>query len=223
MTAVLAKAWNESPVGILSSDFRNEVDEYKEEEEVKEGEDGVVGGGGEVAVDWEACVLTECSTSNRKLFDLARKVRTHERLCGISLSPKECQEVFIKWESASKLYLRSRHDYFTEFLAKLESVKIPEGETLETAFQKSQDVAPPEQLKNYPNDAVQHFGSFCRLLHQKSGGNAIMLAQYPIAKLFKCTPHTISNWIRVLKYFGLLKLETKGSKGKSASTYFYLE
>jgi len=226
MTTVLAKSLKIDALTALSGDFRNEGKEDYEDEEVQEDdeyEDGVcvVGVWGEI--NGQECVLTKSGTSNRLLHLLARKVKGVEARAGKSFSLKQYQAVFKKWETASRPFLRSGNDYLSEFLAKLSCVKVPEGETLSEAFRKAQGAHTPAKLQDYPNAVVQHFGCLCRELHSMSNGQPIMLAQKPIAELFGCDPRTISNWIRALMTLDLLKLDKKGFKGKSASTYFYLD
>ena len=45
--------------------------------------------------------------------------------------------IFDKWEFESRPFLRQDHDYFTEFLAKLDCVTIPKGEALQAAFDRA--------------------------------------------------------------------------------------
>jgi hypothetical protein len=227
MTTVLAKSLKMDALTALSGDFRNEGKEDYEDEEIKEDDENEDGGawvcGVWKAINGQECILTKPSSSNRQLFNLARRVVASEKRRGKKLSTNQYLTVFKQWESASRLFLRSGNDYLSEFLAKLSSVKIPAGETLEAAFRKAQGTQAPEKLREYPNTDVQLFGSLCRELHSMSNGQQIMLAQQPIAELFGCDPRTISNWIRALMTLDLLKLDKKGFKGKSASTYFYQE
>jgi hypothetical protein len=53
--------------------------------------------------------------------------------------------IFAKWESASRPFLQPGHDYFTEFLAKLDCVTVPNGETLQAAFERAQRREPPSK------------------------------------------------------------------------------
>ena len=224
MKTVLAKSLNLDALPALSGDLHNEDKEYDEDNEVKEGnedEDGVEGVW--CVINGQSCVLSKSGTSNQQLHTLARKVRGLEKRSGKALSFNQYQALFRKWESASKPFLRSENDYLSEFLAKLSLVKIPEGETLEAAFKKAQGSQPPAKLQKYPVADVRLFGSLCRELHTMSKGQAIMLAQKSIAKLFNCTHQTISIWIGVLKTLGMLELVKRGSPGKPASTYFYQE
>jgi len=226
MRTVLAKFLKIDALPALEGDFRNEGKEDYEYEEVKEVDEDKDGGAWVVAwteINGQSCVLTKPSTSNRQLFNLARKVMAYEKRKGTKLSPNQYLTVFNQWKSASSPFLRSGNDYYTEFLAKLNCVKIPEGDTLAEAFRNAQGTPPPKKLIAHPNTSVRHFGSLCRELHTMSKGQAIMLAQGAIAKLFGCDARTISNWIMALRTLDVLKLEKKGFKGKSASTYFYQE
>jgi len=227
MTTVLAKSLNIDALAALSGDFRNEGKEENEDDELKEYDENEDGGvwvrGAWNAINGQSCVLIKSGTSNRRLHTLARKVRGLEVRLGKPLSVIKYQSIFRKWETESKPFLKPRNDYLTEFMAKLSLVKIPEGATLAEAFRKSQGSPPPEKLREYPVHNVQLFGGLCRELHLMSKGQAIMLAQGAIAKLFGCDARTISNWIMALRTLDILKLEKKGFKGKSASTYFYQE
>jgi len=220
MSGELTPKWNLD--ALPKGDFYNEGKEYKE---FNEEEDGVACGVGGLwdQINGNTTILTRPNSSNRNLHLLARKVRGWEKRKKRPLTPEEYFSAFQIWESGSKPFLREDNDYFSEFLAKLNHVTVPEGETLLEVFKCSQGTPPPTALCIHPNEKLQHFGSFCRELHSMSKGCTLLLAQDPIAKLFGCSQRTISTWISALVTLGVLKPVKKGTKGNGASTYLYLE
>src|SRR6267378_948513 len=98
---------------------------------------GVVGGSG------GQYVLNKSRTSNKMLHELARDVRGMERKRGKLLTGTQYKTICSKWEDASRPFLRKGHDYFVDFLAKLNCVTIPKGQTLGAAFQRAKRREPP--------------------------------------------------------------------------------
>jgi hypothetical protein len=119
--------------------------------------------------------------------------------------------------------LKPGHAYFTEFLAKLDCVTVPKGETLQTAFERAKRREPPPKVLIVCNQGVRLLASLCRELQETFGDRPIMLHQMSIAKLFGNGDHrNISNWIKVCKTLGLLRVAEPGRQGK-ATRYFYVE
>jgi hypothetical protein len=114
-------------------------------DELDESKDGCGG------VCWWKYVLKKPRASNKMLHELARAVRGVEIKRGKPLTFTQYKTIFSKWEDGSRPFLRKGHDYFTEFLAKLSIVTMPEGETLESAFQRSQSGQPPSKVLLVPN------------------------------------------------------------------------
>jgi len=216
----LADSWETEVPPVIPADFYNEVEESNEVNEVDEVKDGCGVCGG---VDWQSCVLKEKGTSNRELHRLARKVRGAERSRGKPFSEPEYYGVFKLWEDASKPSLKAGRDYYMEFLAKLQCVKVPEGESLAAAFQRSQTTPPLAKL-DYPRlQCLQPFARHCRELHKMANGQPITLAQEAHANLFKRDQRTVSNWIKALTSLGTLKLAVPHTIKKEAATYFFSE
>src|SRR5438045_2826393 len=110
----LADSWIENePVLAITEVFHDEVEEYDEIEETKDGCGGVA---------WQSYVLKKPQTSNKLLHELAREIRGVEKRQGKKMTPVQYKAIFNQWELASKPCLRPGHDYFTELLAKLDCV-----------------------------------------------------------------------------------------------------
>jgi len=211
----LADSWvEELPTAIPSKQL---YDEYEELDEVDESKDGCGG------VAWGDYVLKKSRTSNRMLLELARAVRGEEIRRGKSLSPTEYKTIFDKWEDASRPFLRKGHDYFTEFLAKLSIVTMPKGETLESAFKRAKGKQPPSKVSLVPNKGLRSLASLCRELQEMFHDQPIMLCQTSIAKLFKVSQQTISEWIRALRTLDVLRLAEPAVRNARAARYYFIE
>src|SRR5262249_11509441 len=88
-------------------------------------------------VAWQPYVLKKPNTSNKQLHELAREIRGVEKRRLRRLTVTHYKRIFDRWESASQPFLKPGHDYFTEFLAKLDCVTVPKGETLQAAFERA--------------------------------------------------------------------------------------
>ena len=133
------------------------------------------------------------------LHELARDVRGVELKRGKQLTLTQYKTIFSHWEDASLRFLRKGHDYFIEFLSKLSLVTMPKGETLESAFERSERREPPSKVLDVPSKGLQSLASLCRELQEMFGDQPIMLCQTAIAQLFKVSQPTVSEWIRVLE------------------------
>jgi hypothetical protein len=212
----LAESWvSDASSGAALAGFHDEVEEV---DELDEAEDGCVG------VVWQPYVLTKVNTSNKMLHELAREVRGVERRRGKKLTVVRYKTIYGKWEDSSRPFLRPNHDYFTEFLAKLEGVTVPKGENLQAAFERAKRREAPAKVSVIPNPKVRLFASLCRELQDMAGDQPIMLHQESLAKLFGHSSHrTVCDWIRVLKTVGVLKLAEAAIPMAKAARYFYIE
>ena len=168
-------------------------------------------------------MLKKARRSNETLLELVREVRGIEIKHGRRLTIQQYKTIFSHWEDASRPFLRKGHDYFTEFLAKLSIVTMPKGETLESAFQRSQSRQPPSKALLVPNKGLQSLASLCRELQEMFGEQPIMLCQTAIAKLFKVSQQTISEWIRALRTLEVLKPAEPAVKNVRAARYYFIQ
>ena len=138
----LAESWVEDALtGTTLEGFHDEVEEVDEVDEAKDGCGGGV---------WQPYALKKPHTSNKLLHELAREIRGVEKRRGRKLRATQYKMIFDKWESASRPFLRAGHDYFTEFLAKLDCVTVPKGETLQAAFERAKAKEPPPKFLAFP-------------------------------------------------------------------------
>src|SRR5262245_20478645 len=125
----LADSWVEDEqASAVSSNFHDEVEEH---DEVDETEDGCGG------VQWQQYVLKKGQTSNKMLHELAREVRGAENARGKKFTIRQYRFVIEQWTAESKPFLQPGHDYFTEFLAKLDCVTVPKGQTLRAVLERA--------------------------------------------------------------------------------------
>jgi len=70
---------------------------------------------------------------------------------------------------------------------------------------------------------VRLLASLCRELQEMAGDQPFMLHQLSVAKLFGHSDHrNVSNWLKVCKTLGLLKVAESWRQGK-ATRYFYVQ
>ena len=168
-------------------------------------------------------MLKEPGKSNKMLHELARDVRGVELKHGKPLTLAQYKTIYSKWEEASRPFLRKGHDYFVEFLSKLSLVTMPKGETLESAFERSERREPPSKVSLVPNKGLQSLASLCRELQEMFGDQPIMLCQTAIAELFKVSQPTVSEWIRALRTLEVLKLAEPAIPNCRAARYYFIE
>src|SRR5215471_11527115 len=115
----LAESWVEGIPGNAAVEHFH--DEVEEDDDVDEAQDGCGG------VRWQSYVLKKAHTSNKQLHELAREVKGVQKRLGRKLTGRQYKAIFDNSASASKPFLRPDHDYFAEFLAKLDCVTVPKG------------------------------------------------------------------------------------------------
>jgi hypothetical protein len=211
----LAESWTEDALGLATLEgFHDEVEEDDEVDEAKDGCGGVV---------WQQYVLKKPHTTNKLMHELAREIRGVEKKRGKKLTVTHYNAIFDKWKAASRPFLRPTHDYFIEFLAKLDCVTVPKGETLQVAFERAKRREPPSKVLVIRNEGVRLLASLCRELQEMAGNQPFMLCQMSAAKLFGHSSHrSISNWIKALKTLDVLKIANPWRQGK-ATRYSYVE
>ena len=210
----LANSWaDEAPITIQSEQL---YDEYKEYDELDESEDGCGG------VEWWHYVLKKPRTSYKMLHELARDVRGVEKRRAKPLTVAQYKTICDRWADASQPFLRKGVDYFAKFLAKLNCVTMPKGESLRTAFERAKLSQPPSKVLLVSKE-LQLLASLCRELQELAGDQPIMLCQTQIAKLFDVTQQTISDWIRALKTLQALRLAEPAVKRARAARYYFIE
>ncbi len=212
----LASDWipNE-PVVPVGDSFHDEVEEYDEVDELKDG-CGCVG--------WQKYVLRAPHTSNKLLHELAREIRGVETRQGKRLTIAHYQSIFDHWQAASKPFLRGDHDYFADLLAKLDCVTVPKGETLKAALERAKSAECPAKLLIIGSPHLRLFGCLCRELQMMAGDQPIKLHQLSLAKLFGHSHwRTIGNWIKALKTLQMLRLAEPAIPNARAARYFYIE
>ncbi len=201
------------PAAVPSGHLYDESEEYDELDESKDGCGGV---------EWGCYVLNKSRTSYTMLLELARDVKGVEKKRGKQLTVTQYKRIFTKWENASRPFLRPHTDYFAKFLAKLNIVTMPKGETLRTAFESAKGRRPLPKVLLVSKE-LQLLASLCQKLQEMAGDQPIMLCQTHIAKLFAVSQQTISEWIRALKTLGVLRLAEAAIKKARAARYYFIE
>jgi hypothetical protein len=210
----LVNSWpEEAPAVVPLGQLYDESEEYDELDESKDGCGGV---------QWWKYVLKAPGTSNLKLFQLAQHVRGVEKRRGKPFTLTQYKTICTKWEDASRPFLRANENYFMNFLAKLNSVTVPGGETLWTAFERAKIKEPPSKVMGAGKD-LELLASLCRELQEMAGDQPIMLCQTSIAKLFTVSQQTISERIRALKTLEVLQLVEPAVKNLRAARYYFIE
>ena len=149
-------------------------------------------------------------------------IRTAHRLqCLRGVNSPLLEDHFVL--NVSQPFLRVGHDYFTEFLAKLDCVTVPKGETLQAAFERAKRREPPSKVLVIPNEQVRLLAGVCRELQEMAGNQPFMLCQSSVAKLFGHSSHrNMSNWIRALRTLKVLKPAEAAIPRARAARYFYV-
>ncbi len=105
------------------------------------------------------------------LFDLARYLRTVERLYTIRLGPNLLWEVFDRWVNRNRDHLKPGHHYYTDFLEKLTQVNCAIGEGLGSLLTAARKTPIPTRAKHLC-PLAHDLARLCRALAEKTGGRS---------------------------------------------------
>jgi hypothetical protein len=99
---------------------------------------------------------------------------------------------------------------------------MPKGETLESAFRRSERRQPPSNVSLVSCKGLRSLASLCRELQEMFGDQPIMLCQTSIAKVLTVSQQTISTWIFALRTLNVLRLAEAAIPNARAARYFYI-
>lgn len=177
----------------------------------------------------ERCIPTSVHTNHRKLFDLAREVRTYERHHGCIGRPG-WRLVFDEWYEISfnQGLLRidqPKDQYWIEFLHGYFKVKttLDEG-IMERTWELSKSDPTPPELADEESSLLRSAAAFCRRLQILAEGDVFFLSSRKLQALLALgSPTRANQLLQALCAIGLLVEVKKGTLvGRQASQYRYL-
>ena len=174
-------------------------------------------------------------TAKGSLFPLARIAKTVERDIYRRLTPDDLVLIFDLWckISAEEISIEEDEleDLFIDFVPIFESTKVPHDEGgWEQAFMLAMDerTAPGFSALPRSNEDLRTLASLCFHLQQVALHNGQRRNSFPLSvrKANEVLPHlsiqTISNKMRYLQAYGIIKEVKKGTiEGRRASYYRY--
>lgn len=150
----------------------------------------------------EACILPFPNTSNRILFQLARRVRAIEKRHHSRLAPVLLRKVFNGWEAGNQTFLRPVNDYYCEFLGKLQAVRQPWGENLKSALESAYLEPPSVRVQTIRDPDAHVLASLCRELQRRAGTEPFYLIGRACAELLGRPHSTVAMWLRAFRTLG---------------------
>lgn len=231
----LANDWLDVPASVVLTDDSSfdvprcteeteETEEIEEIEDTEEAEETDVVGEEvwkEITSAIEASTLTSLRSSNGPLFTLARRVRGVERRHNLRFSPILLLEFFESWKARNEIFLRPAHDYFTEFLVKLQAVKQPWGESLLSALEVAYSSPPTSRVLVIDDPDAHALASLCRELQRRAGAEPFYLIGRACAALLSRPHSTVAGWLRAFQPLGIVGLVEQGRR-RRGSRYRYI-
>lgn len=219
----LTETWKETVPDVLDQPIQyilvgnaHCTEETEEAEETYEIEEIDVGGR-ELWEEFEKIIdnhaLSTNHTSNRVLFGLARHLRGFEKKYECRLGPTLLVEILESWKRKNESFLRPNHDYFCEFLVKLQAVQFAWGETLSAALERARQQSPPSRVLVLTDEAAHLLASLCRELQREAGDEPFYLIGRAAALLLNRSHSTVASWLRAFQALGILEVISKGYRG----------
>jgi hypothetical protein len=189
----------------------------------------------ELVDDINELVPDEDWSTAKELFPLARVARTVEKKLQRKLKVADLEAIFNLWakciESADYTPHIDLDCYYITFVAVFESTKVPHDEGgWEQAFMLAMDerTAPGFSALPRSNEDLRTLASLCFHLQQVALHNGERGNSFPLSvrKANEVLPHlsiqTISNKMRYLQAYGIIKEVKKGTlEGRRASYFKY--
>ncbi len=189
--------------------------------------------------DWVKKVVavaipTKTGENHPALFNLARaslQVEEDKRNHGEleddeRLSMNLLRMVFDEWMKAAQPFLRNtRQDYWAEFLAAWDCVRVPYGvdSLLNYLWEKAQRAKPPmvAEARFAGCPSLIQLCTFCREMARFNGEQPFFLSVSTVKKLFDFgSSRTAHTWLRALEVADIIKRVKTGTlDGRRATTY----
>jgi hypothetical protein len=163
--------------------------------------------------------------THKYLFDLARGLRTLEvQEGGIKFPIDRVKEIFNVWHTSvpPEFLSHSHEDYFMEFLACLNSVKVPLSirNALKDALDNARSNALPAAAELVTDPAKKLLIAVCYQLQKIAGDAPFFLSARDCQKFLQRPWRTCAYWLSGLVVLGVLKVEKKADFAAHKATRF---
>jgi hypothetical protein len=166
---------------------------------------------------------TDFGENHRRLFELARAVKTLESKFGKTFSQEGKRNIFEHWHRRSIEFLRNgRDEYWFEFLEAYENVRYTFGDDLLCrAWERAQSVATPPEALQFESKELRLLVSLCRELQLANAEEPFFLATRTVQRLFNHDSHTTAAlWLKGLCRTGILAVVEKGGPDTNRATRY---
>jgi hypothetical protein len=205
---------------------QTETTEQPEQTEQTEQTEAIEWAGVEKAI--RETLPTEYGTRNRKVFELARTLKSLPPLA--DADARELRPIVREWHRRAlpKIRTKAFEETWIDFLKAWPRVRYVKGtEPIMQTFQKAvESERPPIAVAIYPeNERLQILAALCRELQQAAGEQAFYLSCRTVGKLFDVSHKTASGWLFLLESDEILRTVTKGGtrqNPRSATRFRYL-
>ena len=173
-----------------------------------------------------ATIPTRPGERNRKIFDLARHLRS---VPGLAHSdPVALESVVREWWAKAKPFTSGQHsftDTLTDFIVAWKRAKVAIGTTaIGPIFERAITADVPKCAGQFADEPkLQVLIALLRELQRSSGESPFFLSCDKAAELLSTFSMTVWCWLELLKAKGIVEIVAKGRKGKRqpASEYRY--
>ena len=201
-----------------------ETPEQTEHTEQTEAIEGCVG----VEAAIRSTLPREYRTRNRKVFELARTLRSLPQLS--DADPRDLRAILQEWHRRALPKIRTKEfeETWIDFLQAWPRVRHPTGtEPMAEIFRRAvEGDRPPIAATTYPeNERLQILVSLCRELQRCAGKGPFYLGCRTAGRLFGVSHETANRWLFLLESDGILQVVTKGGTQKNprnATRFRYL-
>jgi hypothetical protein len=156
---------------------------------------------------------TECGTRNRRVFELARTLRSFPQFA--DADPKDLRAIVQEWHRRALPKIRTKEfeETWIDFLKAWPRIRYAKGtEPMMEVFKRAAESNPPRiAVAKYPeNQRLQILVALCRELQRAEGKGPIYLGCRTAGKLFSVSHTEANRWLFLLVSDEILQVVAKG-------------
>jgi hypothetical protein len=158
---------------------------------------------------------------NRKLFDLARRLKSIE---GLDTSPRNLRRIVVRWHRRALPFIRTKDfgESMTDFAVAWQRVLTPAGVSMRSVIEEARGMPLPAAAANYDDEAIRLLVAVCSRLQQRWGKKPFFLSVRQAAELLGTSRMGAWRTMQLLQFDGVITRVSKGTlEDKNASEWRY--
>lgn len=159
----------------------------------------------------ESTLPQKVGTRNRKVFELARALRSLPEY--FDADPKFFEQVVREWHRRALPNIRTQdfEETWIDFLKAWPKIRWKIGDSpMSDTFERAKGLPVPELAAHYDNPKLRLLVAWCKLLQERTGEGGFFLSVRTAGKYLDVEPMTANRWLFLLEQDRVLEVVEKG-------------